>query len=169
MIILKACGNNLFKAIETLVRDNETKQCTFLSPRVPNIQHLYPKVPSSRLPMFLPLPYNPTFTSPRIFPTSGLQFSALYPGHVNPNGTNPVELNSGVLESPYTISGNKNPWCLAFRNQPLNKRPLLSWNVFSPTGLSETGVTASCSVCLNVLNVGDRFCSQCGKRIVENC
>lgn len=168
VMILKACENNLIKAIESLAHDSAMKQCTPILPRVPNIQHLPPQIPMQRLPMFQALPHSPTFTSPpRMLQTSGLQFAAFYPGQINPHVTNPLGFNPRVLENPYTIPGNKSPWW-AIPNQPFNKKPLFSRSLVFPPELSKARVQMNCNECQNVLNIGDRFCSQCGKMISGN-
>ncbi len=169
VMILKACENNVIKAIESLVQDNAMKQFTPISPRVPTIHHLPPQIPMQRLPMFQHLPHSPTLTSPpRMSQTSGLQFTAFYPSQINARVTNPLGFNPRVLENPYTMPGNKRPCCLAIPNQPFNKKPLLSGSLVSPIQLRKPGVHRNCFECQNILNVGDKFCSQCGGMVLAN-
>ena len=170
MMILKACENNVIKAIQSLVQDNAMKQCTLIPPRVPNLHHLPPQIPVQRLPMFQPIPYSPTFTSPpRMLQTNGLQFNAFYPGQINSQMTNLLGLSPRVPLNPCTISGNKSPWCLAIPNQPFNKAPLLPRTLVSPpTEISKSGFYKNCPECQNTLNISDRFCSRCGTMVSAN-
>ena len=172
IMILKACENNLFKAMESLVQDKRMKPHLPppIPPHIPHIQHLSQPVPMQRLPILQPLPH----PRPRMLQTSGLQLTTFYPGFpgfihgVGPHGANPLGIHPRVLETPYNVPGNKRPWCLAIPNQPFNKKPLLSRSfVSAPEHSRKTGVQ-NCSGCENILNIGDKFCSQCGKIIPGN-
>lgn len=166
VMILKARENNLFKAIQSLIQDSGMRQCTPVLPLVPNVQHLPPQMPMRRFPMFQRMPHSPTFASPpQMLQTSGLQFAAFCPGPMTLHGTNPVGFVPRVHGNPYNIPGTKHPWCFPIPDQPLNKKPLLSRSVVEPPELTKTGVIKDCTRCKNFLNVGDRFCSQCGNSV----
>ena len=168
VMILKACENNLIKAIQLLVPYGNMAPCTLISPHIPNVQHLPPRVPIQRQPVFQPIPHRPTFTNPpRMLQASGLNFPA-HPGYVTPQCTNLVGFHPRALESAYTSPRRKSPWYFTVPGQPLNKRPMLSKNFVSPSEMTKTVFKLKCSDCGNFLNISDRFCSQCGKNTLEN-
>ena len=167
VMILKACENNLFKTIQSLIRDSGMRRYTPVFPRVPSIQHLPSQMPTRRLPMFQTMPHSPTFASPpQILQNSGLQFAAFgYPSPMSFHDTNPVGFVPRVHGNPYNIPGTKHPWCFPVPDQPLNKKPMLSRSVVEPSELTKTGVIPDCTRCHNFVNVGDKFCSQCGNSV----
>ena len=163
VIVLKACENNLFRSIQSLAQDSSMRQCKPILPRVPNTQQLPLRMPMHRLPVFQPLPHSPTFVSPpRMLQSSGLQFAAFYPGPMNLHGPNPVGF---VPRAHGNTPGTKHPWCFPISDGPLHKKPLLSKSVVDASERRKTGVIKDCPRCQNILNVGDRFCSQCGNSV----
>lgn len=161
IMILKACENDLVRAIESLVQDKAMKPFT----PIPPMPHTSP---AQRVSMLQHMPFGTAMARPAVLQSGGVPFAAVYPGYVHGIGSHGasspgVHQWNRLQKTPYGFHGDKTPWCITLPNQTFcNKSAFSSRALASPELPSKTS-EGKCEDCMKVLNVGDKFCSQCGK------